>query len=344
MAPDHTPCDNNYTLEETFLVCDPKVFHDFKIKSLTNQICVVLNVACVIIAMVVIIVTALVKKAQSKRSTCVKYLEQHSNAEEETSSEQRMKDHYEQQQSRVLVIQALMYILTIVSVWTFGIGPGKFHSDPGILNILLVFKSIFFPLQGFWNLIIFVYDKAYILYQSDKYEGFWKTIKIVTCHPYLIPVFDLPKSLECPFEDKEICDSRSKPKETTNLDSTPPSEDSKEVCDSRFKPKETTDLDSIPWVPPSEDLDPVNYSEGTSCSEERIDRTLGVGLNGLRRFSRRAISDAQRNNNSPKDIESPSGSLGSSVGTIDGDLPCNDHFFLQFSIEEGSNENELNST
>jgi hypothetical protein len=71
MAPDHTPCVNNYTLEETFLVCDKKVFQDFKMESLTNQICVVLNVACVLIAMVVIIVTVHVKQEQSKCSTCV---------------------------------------------------------------------------------------------------------------------------------------------------------------------------------------------------------------------------------------------------------------------------------
>jgi hypothetical protein len=230
----------------------------------------------------------------------------------------------EQRQSRVLVIQALMYILTIFTVWIFGIGPGKIHSDPGILNTLLVFKSIFFPLQGFWNLIIFVYDKAYIINQSDRYEGLWKTINIVMFHPYLIPEFIIPESLECAFEEKE-------------------------ECDSRFKPKETNDLDSVPWVPPSEDLDPVNYSEGTSCSEERRDTSLEVGLIGLRRFRSRTISDAQRNNNSTMDIESPSGSLGSSVGTVDVDLPFNvnqvqDQFFLQFSIEEGSNENELNST
>jgi hypothetical protein len=219
-----------------------------------------------------------------------------------------------------------MYILAFITVYVSGISPGVFTSDPENMNKLLVFKSIFFPSQGIWNLIIFVYDKAYMLYQSDRYEGFWKTINIVLCRPYLIPEFVLPESLECPFEENEVPDSRFKPVETT------------------------TDVDSIPWVHPSEGLDPINYSEGTSDSEERRDMNLKEGLIGLRRFSKINIMDAQTKNNSTMDIESPSGSLGSSIGTtVSGGLPFNakqlqDQFFLQFITEEGSNENELNST
>ena len=328
IAPDLTPCVNNYTLEETFLVCDLDELHDYETVFLTCQIFVALNIAFVLIAMIVIIVTVQVKNVQIIRSAGVEQSDQYAanDVEETSTSEQQMKGQYEQQESRVLVIQALLYILTFITVWVFGIGPGMFTSDPGIMNTLLVFKSIFFPLQGFWNLIIFVYDKAYMLYQSDRYEGFWKTINIVMCRPYLIPEFDLPESLERPFEENEVPDSRFEPKETT------------------------TDFDSIPWAPPSEDLDPVNYSEGTSDSEEqRRDMTLEVDSIGLRRFSRINIMDAQINNNSAMDIESPNGSLGSSEGSSISGLPYNvkqlqDQFFLQYITEDGSDENERNGT
>ena len=191
IAPDHAPCVNNYTLKETFLVCDPDVFHDFKTDILNGQIFVALNIAFVLIAMIVIIVTVKVKNVQIKRSACVEHSDQHTNDGEETStSEQRMKEQREQRESRALVIQALLYILTFITVFVFGIGPSIFTSDPEITNKLLVFKSILVPLQGFWNLIIFVYDKAYMVYQSDRYEGFWKTFNIVMCRPYLMSAND----------------------------------------------------------------------------------------------------------------------------------------------------------
>ena len=48
IAPDHTPCVNNYTLDETFFVCDLDVLDDFK-KVLNTQIISALNIACVLI-------------------------------------------------------------------------------------------------------------------------------------------------------------------------------------------------------------------------------------------------------------------------------------------------------
>ena len=104
-------------------------------------------------------------------------------------------------------------------------------------------------------------------------------------------------------------------------------------------------FDSIPLDHPSQDLDLVNYSEGTSDSEEqRRDMNLQVDSIGLRRFSRMNIMDAQTMNNCTMDIESPSGSLGSSVSITVTGVQLQDQGFLQYITEECSDENELNST
>ena len=74
--------------------------------------------------------------------------------------------------------------------------PMAVYLDRDNLNVLQVFKALFFPMQGFWNLMIFIYDKAYLIYRDDGYQSYWKIVKIVLFHPDKAPEIILPDSLK----------------------------------------------------------------------------------------------------------------------------------------------------
>lgn len=79
--------------------------------------------------------------------------------------------------SQVMSIQATMYIASFFLTWIFNIadsGYGKFNYIMDALN------ATFFPMQGFWNMIIFIYDKTYFVYQiNNDCDSHWKAIKMV---------------------------------------------------------------------------------------------------------------------------------------------------------------------
>jgi hypothetical protein len=49
-------------------------------------------------------------------------------------------------------------------------------------------KAVSLPLQGFWNMIIFVYDKAYLVRQVDPSTSWWQAVKDVFLYPNEIPL------------------------------------------------------------------------------------------------------------------------------------------------------------
>ena len=76
--------------------------------------------------------------------------------------------------SRSSMVQALMYIFASVLTWLFMIiryFDAKYYTDVGV--------SVFFPLQGFWNMAIFVYDKAHLVYHSEVCDSWCDAIKTV---------------------------------------------------------------------------------------------------------------------------------------------------------------------
>ena len=67
--------------------------------------------------------------------------------------------------SRVLIFQALMYIGAYMLTWSLNCISAQF----GITSYALdAANYILFPIQGFWNLLIFLYDKSYLIRQHDK--------------------------------------------------------------------------------------------------------------------------------------------------------------------------------
>ena len=101
-------------------------------------------------------------------------------------------DRYEYK--RAVVIQALMIMIA-----TFAQGGIctllllLFQFDQRSIDVILVFKSILYPMQGFWNLIIIVYDKAYlVLHRNDRSIAIWKIIKDILFYPPQAHEIDLP--------------------------------------------------------------------------------------------------------------------------------------------------------
>ena len=85
------------------------------------------------------------------------------------------------QHSRVLIFQALMYIGAFFLTWVLNVLSGGFN----ITNIVMDgISSVLFPLQGFWNLLIFLYDKSYsIRNESDNGITFCQSIKHIMVAP-----------------------------------------------------------------------------------------------------------------------------------------------------------------
>ena len=93
--------------------------------------------------------------------------------------------------TRVLILQALMYIGSYMLTWVFN----ALSAIWSISNFNLdAINSILFPMQGFWNLLIFLNDKTYLIRQHDKNGhdiGFWMAFKQILTSPSDIPTFVL---------------------------------------------------------------------------------------------------------------------------------------------------------
>ena len=73
-----------------------------------------------------------------------------------------------------------MYIASFLITWIFNVadtGYGKYNHYMDALN------AAFFPMQGFWNMIIFAYDKVYLVYQMNECDTYWNALKIVLLAP-----------------------------------------------------------------------------------------------------------------------------------------------------------------
>jgi len=83
--------------------------------------------------------------------------------------------------SRVLIFQALMYIGAYILTWFLNFLSAQFHVANFELDAI---NCVLFPLQGLWNLIIFLYDKTYILRLNDTSITFWQAaVQVIKSPP-----------------------------------------------------------------------------------------------------------------------------------------------------------------
>jgi MFS family permease len=91
--------------------------------------------------------------------------------------------------TRILMLQALMYIGSFMFTWVFTVLSGTFNIASIELDAI---NSVLFPLQGFWNMLIFLYDKTYLIRQHDKHGrdiSFCMAFKQILTSPSHTPTF-----------------------------------------------------------------------------------------------------------------------------------------------------------
>ena len=80
---------------------------------------------------------------------------------------------------RIIVRQALMYILASLLTWCWSIMQFFVDTEPIVLG-----TAIFTPLQGFFNAISFIYHKVENIQRSQNYDtNFYEALKVVLCNP-----------------------------------------------------------------------------------------------------------------------------------------------------------------
>eukprot|EP00979_Chaetoceros_neogracilis_P003892 scaffold676_cov175-Chaetoceros_neogracile.AAC.1 len=94
------------------------------------------------------------------------------------------------QDTRMIVKHAIMYAVAFVGTNFFPI----LSPDSTILAILTI---TFRPLQGFFNALIFISQKVYIIRQADEDLTFYKALNRIIMSPSVVPaiVLELPKRL-----------------------------------------------------------------------------------------------------------------------------------------------------
>eukprot|EP00979_Chaetoceros_neogracilis_P014948 scaffold5132_cov215-Chaetoceros_neogracile.AAC.4 len=120
---------------------------------------------------------------------------QHQEVEEESdASLQHNNGANHIQDTRMIVKHAIMYAVAFV-VTNFPVP--QLYSDSTILVILTL---TFRPLQGFFNALIFISQKVYIIRQADEDLTFCKALKRIIMFPSVVPaiVIELPKRLTTP--------------------------------------------------------------------------------------------------------------------------------------------------
>ena len=93
-------------------------------------------------------------------------------SQNEENQENESQEESEWQRGRVLIRQSLMYIGALVFTWLWFL----LHYVHVNIYQLEYMNAIFFPLQGFWNLLIFLYDKTYLVQQAQPELGFFKAV------------------------------------------------------------------------------------------------------------------------------------------------------------------------
>ena len=114
-----------------------------------------------------------------------------SEVEEQTPDKESTESIRSLKYTRVLIFQALMYIGAYFLTWIFNLLSGGFNIASIELDAI---NSVLFPLQGFWNMLIFLYDKTYLIRQHDKNGrdiSFWAVFKQVLASPSDTPTFVL---------------------------------------------------------------------------------------------------------------------------------------------------------
>ncbi len=131
-------------------------------------------------------------------------------------------------QTRLIVRQAILYILAFFFTWIFVIIPWD-EKSPKIYDIL---ESVLFPLGGFWNMLIFVHIKIQLIREANPttIDSNFKAFMVLIKEPDTVPemvldgmenvvIIDRPLVYDNPAEDlseEDLSEEESSSKFTSN--------------------------------------------------------------------------------------------------------------------------------
>ena len=186
IAPAHSNC--TYSTDGRLQSCEFVSMDAFTYE--VYQILLAFNLFMIVMAMLIIIWSISKNNRNIKRAH-----------DSETSDLMELQEENEEMNlsklrySRVVVIQALMYIITYFLTWIFPFLSNILGFERDVPDIIMIGKAILFPMQGFWNLLIFLYDKAYLVLQNDAtHTSLWEAIKIILLDPDSASGIILPAS------------------------------------------------------------------------------------------------------------------------------------------------------
>ena len=120
-------------------------------------------------------------KRSSLRGPTTEETTQENPTESESSAFQRAQNAYHN--SRVAMIQALMYVVAFVLTWIFNVLTFRLSQSITVATL----KVIFNPLQGFFNGMIFVGHKVHNVLESNPGESLCSAFYTVFFHPNNVP-------------------------------------------------------------------------------------------------------------------------------------------------------------
>ena len=141
---------------------------------------IIFSYVMIVLAMMIVIfiVCRNERKFAHKRSSSDTNGETTSNETEEEKLPTRLKH------TRIIVRQACMYICTFILTWILVLIPWN-QDSPKWMDIT---ESILIPIQGLWNMLIFVYIKIGLIREANRsIDSNWKALKTLLNNPDVVP-------------------------------------------------------------------------------------------------------------------------------------------------------------
>ena len=179
--------------EGTSLECDEIDDSNYRSALNISSVIVFIRFFGVALAMIIIIWTALrnemkinAEKKDAKENELRIELEQDEIIISTVHERENRTSIKRLQYNRVMVFQALMYIGAFFLTWVFVFVP-HFDKDQGNDTTIFALQCVFRNLQGFWNMIIFVHLKTYLVLKHKDGATVWTALKIVIIKPRDVP-------------------------------------------------------------------------------------------------------------------------------------------------------------
>jgi MFS family permease len=325
IAPYPESCDEDEWYDWKKCTWGDDVLEDYFRYMKTSVIVVTMQFMIVLVCMAVILWTSIKKNNPSEEIIDGTANEIANNEDNSMNSHRIVEDI---SHTRVLVFQAMMYIGALFITWILTCVSEFFEIACFELDVI---NTILFPLQGFWNLLIFLYDKTYLIRHGEGNISLWHATKMIIVSPSDAPVVFLSNisTIETAQQDRHTpksndeSSSKDKGSEYDDLSKERVAFSIPDIADANSDQQpldhEAKSNDSFRLLP--SDM-PLNQKMMISNRFSRI-RYLGnenrryfIDCNGIRRTGE--IEDKRVGRSgciSTESIDTPKGFVGDSIGS-----------------------------